>query len=128
MSKKEIVNDYISECTPLLDAIVENVFVLSVVDEQAFSDSIDLIFRAFHTIKSNSSIIEEDGLVELCHICEDALFEIRDNSKKINPDLIAALMMAIEFLNDSFIRLDSDVEMEAVDSGILFKLASFIES
>ncbi len=61
MSKKELVNDYIDECSPLLDTIVENVFLISAAEE-IDGESIDLIFRAFHTIKSNSSIIEESSL------------------------------------------------------------------
>jgi|JYMV01.1.fsa_nt_gi two-component system chemotaxis sensor kinase CheA len=127
MSKKELVNDYIDECSPLLDTIVENVFLISAAEE-IDGESIDLIFRAFHTIKSNSSIIEESSLVEVCHICEDALFEVRDKKKALTPTLVSSLMMAIEFLNDSFIRLDSDVELEPIESRILFKLAEFIES
>jgi len=67
-------------------------------------------------------------LVEVCHICEDALFEVRDKKKALTPTLVSSLMMAIEFLNDSFIRLDSDVELEPIESRILFKLAEFIES
>jgi len=53
---------------------------------------------------------------------------VRDKKKALTPTLVSSLMMAIEFLNDSFIRLDSDVELEPIESRILFKLAEFIES
>lgn len=128
MSKRELVNDYIDECTPLLDLIVENVFLISAGGDVNDGDSIDIIFRSFHTIKSNSSIIEEPSLVEVCHICEDALSEVRDRGKVLTPTLVSSLMLAIEFLNDSFIRLDSDVNLEPIESRILFRLAEFIES
>jgi len=126
MSQIELVNDYISECSPLLDTIVESVFMMMGAGD-AKDEYLDKIFRAFHTIKSNSGIIDKSELSEICHICEDALAVIRDDKKEIDNDLISALMLVIDYLNDSFIRLDADTELVPIDSSILFSIARFIE-
>lgn len=126
MSRIELINDYIAECSPLLDRIVESIFAMKVDPEDG--ELLDKIFRAFHTIKSNSSIIDQPELGDLCHVCEDALALVRDGEKDANDDFISAIMMAVDHLNDSFIRLEGDVEVVALDSKILFKLAKFIES
>ena len=124
MSKVELVNDYILECAPLLDKIAESIFTLNA---DPTNETLDVIFRAFHTIKSNSSIIEKPELGDLCHVCEDALAKVRDAGKKPNAELVSSLMQAIDFLNDSFIRLDADIDLMPIDSTILFKLANFAE-
>lgn len=125
MSKIELINDYIAECSPLLDRIVESIFALKV--EPGNKELLDKIFRAFHTIKSNSSIIDQPELGDLCHVCEDALALVRDGSREANDDFISSIMLAIDHLNDSFIRLEADVELVGLDSKILFKIAKFIE-
>lgn len=126
MSRIELINDYIAECSPLLDRIVESIFALKV--EPQDSQLLDKIFRAFHTIKSNSSIIEQPELGDLCHVCEDALALVRDGKREANDVFVSSIMMAVDHLNDSFIRLDADVELVPLDSKILFKLAKFIEN
>lgn len=127
MSKLELINDYILECAPLLDTIVESIFSMAGGDEKSKIAELDTIFRAFHTIKSNSGIIDKPQLGELCHICEDALTIVRDDNKTMSPALVSALMLAIDYLNDSFIRLDTDIDLEPIDSKILFSIAQFIE-
>jgi two-component system chemotaxis sensor kinase CheA len=125
MSRIELINDYIAECSPLLDVIVESIFAIKI--EPDSSQLLDKIFRAFHTIKSNSSIIDQPELGDLCHVCEDALALVRDKNREVDDIFISCIMLSIDHLNDSFIRLDADVELVALDSKILFKLAKFIE-
>ena len=125
MSKVELINDYIAECAPLLDTIVESIFALKLEPEN--KAHLDKIFRAFHTIKSNSSIIDRIELGELCHVAEDALAKVRDTGMEVSNSFISAIMLVIDYLNDSFSRLDADLDLNPLDSSILFKLAAIIE-
>lgn len=125
MSRREIVNDFIQECSPLLDSIVESIFMLKAVPGD--KETLDVIFRCFHTIKSNAGIIDQDQLGDLCHTCEDALAEVRDSNREMTGQLVSSLMLALDYLNDSFIRLDADIDVIAIDSSIMFNLAAFIE-
>ena len=125
MSKVELINDYIAECSPLLDIIAESMFALKLEPDNIAH--LDNMFRSFHTIKSNSSIIEKVELGELCHVAEDALAKVRDDNAKIDNHFISAIMLVIDYLNDAFNCLDGDIELRPLDSGVLFKLADIIE-
>jgi two-component system chemotaxis sensor kinase CheA len=81
----------------------ENVAVMEetlVALERAPEDTalIDSIFRAAHTLKGNCASIGLDTVVELAHVTEDLLDELRSRHIKVTPDVITLLLRATDAL------------------------------
>jgi len=121
---KEDISDYLEECSPLLDNIVESMFMMQAGDESAVNNAL----RSFHTIKSNSGIIELEEIVDLCHICEDLFTSVRDGDIEVDKDFNKYIMMAIESIQDTFGRLSHENEIIPVPSQLFFNLAEYIET
>ena len=102
----EIAADFALEARELLDDLGGQLVAL----EQAPRDRelLNLVFRAFHTIKGGAGFLGAAPLVDLCHAAEEALGAARTGAATLQPrhfdaaqrslDLLQAMVDAVERL------------------------------
>jgi two-component system chemotaxis sensor kinase CheA len=62
------------------------------------SEAIQSIFRAAHTLKGNAASMGYGGVAEIAHAVEDLLEGLRDHSVAVSPQVVTALLRAIDAL------------------------------
>lgn len=98
------------------------------------SESINTIFRAFHTIKGSAAFLGIKNVEDLAHIVENMLSLVRDGKIQITGQLVDVIFYAIKSLED-LVRIlpscDYDIEriifsFRIMDTAPLIKLVSKI--
>ena len=92
----ELVDEFVSEATELLDTLDNEVIVLEL--EADDDDYINEIFRAFHTLKGNSGLMGLESMSTIAHKSEDLLGLLREKKLKPNSDIVDALLLSIDFI------------------------------
>jgi two-component system chemotaxis sensor kinase CheA len=62
------------------------------------SEAVQSIFRAAHTLKGNAASMGYSGVAEIAHALEDLLEGLRDHSVSVRPQVVTALLRAIDAL------------------------------
>ena len=62
------------------------------------TDSIDVIFRMAHSIKSMAASLEYDAITELAHALEDRMESVRTAGRVASPDELRPLFQGLEGL------------------------------
>jgi len=93
---QEIINDLVVECLEQLDAIMGDILDL---EEKNDIETINKIFRVFHSIKGNISMLGFMKCSAFAHKVEDMVSLIRD--RKLNPDseVVDILLKSMDILN-----------------------------
>src|SRR5436190_14684122 len=88
-------------------------------DDQALLQD---IFRAAHTIKGSSATIGHARMAALTHAMETRLDDIRKGAATVTPQLIEALLKAVDVLkllrDEVETRVAADVDVDAVASAV----------
>ncbi|HDR04148.1 MAG TPA: chemotaxis protein CheA, partial [Candidatus Marinimicrobia bacterium] len=91
---QELIDEFIAESTEQLELMGAD--LLSMEIEPDNTEIVNTLFRAFHTLKGNSSLLGAAQLSEMAHKAEDVLGRIRE--KKLQPDsnLIDVLLSVVD--------------------------------
>lgn len=106
--EKAIIHDMVTESVEQLDDIGADILDL---EHQLNKASVDKIFRAFHSIKGNISMIGFPKCGAFAHKAEDVISLLRDG--KLTPDktIIDVLLKSVDVLHD----LLEDIKREGRD-------------
>jgi len=102
MSDKEkldlskFLNDYLSDAKEGFQRI--NSALLTLEKDPSQKERLDEIFRAVHTLKSSSAMLEFSDIAELAHASEDLLDQMRQNEVLVNQETIDLLFEAVDTL------------------------------
>jgi two-component system chemotaxis sensor kinase CheA len=111
---------FLAECDELLQRVEESLVDL----ERAPADRalLNEIFRAAHTIKGSSATIGHTRMAELTHAMETRLDDVRKGSAAVTPELIEALLKALDVLkllrDEVETRVAADVDVAAAASAV----------
>jgi two-component system chemotaxis sensor kinase CheA len=86
----ELLREFHGESQELLQNIEQGVLVLE--ENPADADTINSIFRAFHTLKGGAGLLHLDALRELAHDLESLLDAVRRTELSINSDIINLIL------------------------------------
>lgn len=89
------VSIFYEECTELLDLVRSN---LENVNFNNYTNDINEIFRAIHTIKGSAGIFGFQEIVSLTHLAEDLLDEIRVDKIRFDAELQELLIHLTDIL------------------------------
>ncbi|MDL1957096.1 MAG: chemotaxis protein CheA [Candidatus Desulfofervidus auxilii] len=106
----ELYRDFITEAKEHLDSIEVNIVTLEQNPED--KETVNAIFRSFHTIKGVSGFLGLNPINELSHATENMLDGVRRGEIKINSHIIDLILESVDMLK-SMIK---DVE-EQLNSG-----------
>ena len=89
---------FVSEVTEQLDSVE----LLLAKSGDGSAIDVNELFRSFHTIKGNCSMIGFASMEVLAHSSEDILAEVRSNALAMNAEVIDILLAAIAGLKKQF--------------------------
>jgi len=114
---------FVSEVTEQLDSVE------LLLAKSSKSESIDVnqLFRNFHTIKGNCSMIGFTSMEVIAHRAEDILACVRNDEIQLDEDVIDILLSAISCLKRQFGQASENRENPAQDDKLVTELEGFVE-
>ncbi|MCI0655407.1 MAG: chemotaxis protein CheA [Methylococcaceae bacterium] len=122
----EILQDFLVEAGELLDELGKQLVELEQTPEDF--DLLNAIFRSFHTIKGGAGFLNIVPLVSVCHKAEDVFNALRQGQRKVQPDLMDAVLKVVDVVNEMFDRIREGRMPDEADQSLLQALASFVGS
>ncbi|MFL4471211.1 chemotaxis protein CheA [Tateyamaria armeniaca] len=116
---EEIRASFFIECEELLEATQDGLQQLD--DGSANGETINVVFRAVHSIKGGAGAFGLKALVRFAHTYETTLEAVRNGSLSVQPALIKLFFRATDHLSDLVraARDDTDVPQEIGDALLL---------
>ena len=102
MNMDEVLPTFIAESAEVLRDLESGLLVCT--QGQADAETINLIFRAVHTLKGSAGLFGLDGIVAFVHGAETTLDQVRQGHVPMDPVLVSVLLRCkdhIEFLLES---------------------------
>jgi two-component system chemotaxis sensor kinase CheA len=90
------LNDYLNDAREGFQAA--NRALLALENDPTQTDRLNEIFRAVHTLKSSSAMLDFSSIAELAHFSEDLLDRLRSNELPLGKDAIDILLEIIDTL------------------------------
>lgn len=105
---QEIRASFFIECEELLEALQDGLEAMS--DGEIDSETINVVFRAVHSIKGGAGAFGLDQLVGFAHKFENALDAVRDGALSVDEDLMRLFFKCGDMLSD-VVRASRDGEL-----------------
>ncbi|SEI46046.1 two-component system, chemotaxis family, sensor kinase CheA [Allopseudospirillum japonicum] len=120
---QDILQDFLVEAGEILEQLSEQLVDL----EQSPDDPelLNAIFRGFHTVKGGAGFLQLTALVDCCHAAENIFDTLRKHQRHVTPELMDAVLSALDTVNEMFEMVRSGVEPEPADQSLLDLLAFF---
>jgi len=93
---QELLREFHGESVELLQSIEQGLLVLE--SNPSDADTINSIFRAFHTFKGGAGFLHLDALRDLAHDLESLLEAVRRSELKINSEIIDLILAGSDAL------------------------------
>ena len=94
---QEIIEQCIAEFREHIEDANHNILILEKTPED--TEHVDALFRNFHTIKGNASMLGFEKIIRLTHETETLLDNIREQTVEINQEIIETLLMSADVLS-----------------------------
>lgn len=94
----ELLSEWVVETLEYLDAAEGALLALET--EPTDAESINVVFRAFHTIKGTAAFLGLDKIVDLAHHAESLLSRVRDGEVSFTADYADLSLRAADLLRD----------------------------
>jgi two-component system, chemotaxis family, sensor kinase CheA len=98
ISDKEMLEKFFDEATEHLN--LSQLELIELEYDNNNSESINTIFRAFHTIKGSAAFLGVKNIEEVSHSIENMLSMVRDGKIRITKELVDIIFYSIKFLDD----------------------------
>ncbi|MDL2284061.1 chemotaxis protein CheA [Oxalobacter sp. OttesenSCG-928-P03] len=93
---EDMLKEFVVEALDLASQVEENLLTLERhPDDQ---DTINAVFRSFHTIKGGAGFMGLAPMVEACHLTENLFDGMRTGKVPVTPDAIEAALQASSFV------------------------------
>ena len=106
--EKDIVYDFISESLDNLSEV--EVKILNLEDNPEDMDSINAIFRAFHTIKGVSGFLNFSRINSLAHITENLLDKARNREMALDAEIIDTILESVDALRSMIENIKNTID------------------
>jgi two-component system, chemotaxis family, sensor kinase CheA len=101
----EIRASFFVECEELLEALQDGLQMME--DGAEDSETINIVFRAVHSIKGGAGAFGLEGLVRFAHRYETVLDEVRAGRLSAGPEALKVFYLAADHLSD-LVRISRD--------------------
>ncbi len=122
---EELLQDFLLEASDLLADVDSKLMEL----EKAPNDknTLNVIFRGFHTIKGGAGFLNATELVTLCHLTENLFDKLRNDQLQLNPGLLDVILAATGEVRLMFNDLSRSAQPQRAPQPILDALAAALE-
>jgi two-component system chemotaxis sensor kinase CheA len=107
-----LVKDFIAEGIEYIDEIEVNILNLEQNPEN--TDTINAIFRPFHSIKGVASFLNLEKIRDLAHNLENLLDKARNMELRVTPPLIDVILDGADALKAMILQLKDQIENQPV--------------
>ena len=116
----DLLSEFLAETTEGLTALDAALLKL----ERAPGDSatLSVVFRIVHTIKGTCGFLNLPRLERVSHVAEDLLGALRDGRRQVTPELITAVLAAVDRMRVIVTGIDGDGAEPAGEDGPLIAL------
>ncbi len=117
---------FIAEVGEKLDALEAMVTKATVQSGGADNDhAVDALFREFHTLKSNLSMVDFKEPMEIANACEDILHGLRKSKIAPNRDILNALLESVDWIKKQMVEAAPGQYPRTTNEALHKKLAPF---
>ncbi|MCP4146537.1 MAG: response regulator [bacterium] len=116
---QEILKEFIIEANELLGNAEEDVLD---IEDRSDKETVNRIFRAFHTVKGNAAMLGIDDVATLAHHAEDQLSKVRSGKTEPNKKMIDLLLKVIDSLKQLLEDARDSVPSMVNVEGLITKL------
>ena len=106
------LNDYLNDAKEGFQEI--NGALLALEKDYSQRERLDEIFRAVHSLKSSSAMLEFSNIAELAHTCEDLLDRMRKNELPVTQETIDLLFEVLDTL-ETMVKERSETKSIGID-------------
>lgn len=127
-NNEDMLSTYLFENTQLLENLQE--IVLEQQDADCFDeDSINEIFRAMHTIKGSSAIMQFDDITKAAHKLEDIFYFLRESHPQHVPhmELITHVLDVADFISGELDKLQDGGQADGDAALLIAALDKFLD-
>ncbi len=107
---QEIRASFFVECEELLEGLNDGLQAMDDGDRDA--ETINVCFRAVHSIKGGAGAFGLDQLVAFAHVFETAMDAVRDGKLEVTPEILALFFQCGDLLYDLVRLARDDQELE----------------
>ena len=120
----EIRASFFVECEELLEALQDGLQIMD--DEEGDDETINVIFRAVHSIKGGAGAFGLDALVRFAHHFETVLDGVRSGTISVDRDGISVFFQSCDILADLVRCARDDIEPNAERTQAILKSLEII--
>jgi len=112
---KEIITDFVAESLENLGTI--EVKLMDLEQDPSDLDTINAIFRPFHTVKGVSGFLNFDKINKLAHISENLLDKARNGELYIDGEIIDVILNSVDVLNKMIENVQASLDTGTPSEG-----------
>jgi two-component system chemotaxis sensor kinase CheA len=124
----EILGVFAIEAREQLEALEDGLMQLEQGDRDP--ETINAVFRAAHTIKGASGVVEATQIEKFTHVLENVLDRLRNGEIEVSGDMISALLKGCDHIGALLGRIEEgqmepDADLQSAGDAIAEKLRAF---
>jgi two-component system chemotaxis sensor kinase CheA len=107
----EIIQEFATESRDMIEQLEPAIIELG---QNSDSETINSIFRLFHSMKGSAGFLEFDHMTRVAHAAENLLDLIRNNEIELVPNHVTLLCAACDFAKEALDMVESDYNDDAM--------------
>lgn len=110
----DMLKDFVVEALDLANNVEEH--LLSLERRPDDMETLNAVFRSFHTIKGGAGFMGLSAMVSACHLTENLFDALRTGKAPVTPLAIEAALQASGFVADQLVALNSGTPAEQLSA------------
>ena len=107
----EIIQEFITESRDMIEQLEPQIIELG---QNSDSETMNAIFRLFHSMKGSAGFLEFDHLTRVAHAAENLLDLIRNNEITLVPNHVNLLCLACDFAKEALNAVENSYTDDAM--------------
>lgn len=107
----EIIQEFVTESRDMIEQLEPAIIELG---QNSDSETMNAIFRLFHSMKGSAGFLEFDHLTRVAHAAENLLDLIRNGEIELVPNHVTLLCGACDFAKEGLDMVESDYTDESM--------------
>ncbi|MCI5212054.1 MAG: hypothetical protein D3910_25480, partial [Candidatus Electrothrix sp. ATG2] len=124
----ELLQLFITECRELLESASKH--LLKLEKRPTDTESLTIVFRSFHTLKSSADMFEYDAITRLMHSAEDQLDSLRSGKLTLNTEMTDQFLDCLDIVGQwiDYIEMHQSMpdEAEEITDSLIAKLQALM--
>ncbi|MGM5480830.1 MAG: chemotaxis protein CheW [Nanobdellota archaeon] len=125
MDLSKYKKEFVMEVREHLDSLNQN--LLDLEDAPQDEDTINNIFRSFHTLKGNAATMGYTKFSDLAHSLENVLSKIRDGEFKVTQNVMNSLFEGCDVMEDGLEKIENDTPDDIHVENLINELSSYLD-